>query len=160
MTRPTPGREQDSALARPAASLLRISIFRSAETAAAPASDPPAPPPPAATSEPPSPGPAPAGDRPGRAPRQGSRPRNGAAPPNGTSGPHDLGRYWRRLGGGGPAPVEDLDPGLIAARWPYTLLIRVPEDGLLDVVQVFAQVAGEPNGHGGAAHRFPPGCCG
>ncbi len=150
MTRPTPGGERGSTVAPPAASLLRIPIYRSAETTAAPASGPPATSHPATESEPAARGAASAADPHGEAQGRQSQPRNGTPPRNATSAPPDLGRYWRRLGKGGPALVEDLDPGLIAARWPYTLLIRVPEDGLLDVVQVFANGAGAANGRGGA----------
>lgn len=62
----------------------------------------------------------------------------------------NLRHYWRRLGRGLEPEVEELDPSLIAEHWPYTLLIRVPENnGPLDIVQVYVPANGRHgNGSG------------
>ena len=46
--------------------------------------------------------------------------------------------YWRSVARQGRAPVARLDAALIAARWPYAMLIRVPRGGVVDIVRVFA----------------------
>lgn len=46
--------------------------------------------------------------------------------------------YWRSLARQGRAAVEKLDAELIAARWPYAMLIRVPRGGVVDITHVFA----------------------
>lgn len=46
--------------------------------------------------------------------------------------------YWRSVARQGRAPVARLDAVLIAARWPYAMLIRVPRGGVVDIVRVFA----------------------
>lgn len=63
----------------------------------------------------------------------------------------NLRHYWRKLGHGAAPAIEDLDGDLIGAAWPYTLLIRVPEDGPLDIVRVFAP-APESGAANGASH--------
>jgi hypothetical protein len=60
--------------------------------------------------------------------------------------------YWRTLARQGRAPVDRLDAGLIAARWPYAMLLRVPRGGVVDIVHVYAP---EPAGGGGAGTQSP-----
>ena len=63
--------------------------------------------------------------------------------------------YWRSVARQGRAPVARLDAVLIAARWPYAMLIRVPRGGVVDIVQVFApEPASAPAAPGGAQHPF------
>jgi nucleotide-binding universal stress UspA family protein len=71
--------------------------------------------------------------------------------------------YWRSLARQGRAPVAKLDAQLIAARWPYTMLLRVPRGGVVDIVQVYAPdapdaaaavVGGAGAGATGAQHPF------
>ena len=63
--------------------------------------------------------------------------------------------YWRSLARQGRAPVAQLDAALIAERWPYAMLIRVPRGGVVDIVQVFApEPASAPAAPGGAQHPF------
>lgn len=68
----------------------------------------------------------------------------------------DLKQYWRWLRYGDLPEVDALDPGLIARNWPHSMLIRVPEDGLLDIVRVFAPNGG-PNGDGADASAAATG---
>jgi hypothetical protein len=49
---------------------------------------------------------------------------------------------------GGLPRVEALDDALIARAWPYTMLIRVPADGALDIAHVYAPADGAPTGDG------------
>ncbi len=64
-----------------------------------------------------------------------------------------LRQYWRRVASGGVPAIEELDESTIARNWPYTLLIRVPDDALVDIVHVYAPQPGrtpdsaEPEGH-------------
>lgn len=147
--------------AKPAASLLTVPIFRDrsaqaprkdmARPAPAPAAEPATAP---ARSQPASEAPQSAPPRPApRRPAAARRPlpAQPAQPPE----VRDLRHYWRRLSRGGFPDIAQFDANLIARRWPYTMLIRVPEDGLLDIVRVFApQGAERGNGSGGLEHPF------
>ena len=153
-TRPASGPGEEP----PAASLLSVPIFRAAarqqgtRAPAPPAADAPAPEAltfaaaPDAGVDGGGPGPRPVPPRP-------TRTAVDALP-----GYRTLLDYWRTLARQGRAPVAQLDAALIAARWPYAMLIRVPRDGLVDITQVFAPEpaavsAGESAG-GRAQHPF------
>lgn len=66
----------------------------------------------------------------------------------------DLKQYWRWLSHADFPDVDKLDPSLIARNWPYTMLIRVPDDGLLDIVRVFTPNEATDTG-GGTASGHP-----
>ncbi|MBK1696270.1 hypothetical protein CKO21_03320 [Rhodovibrio salinarum] len=55
--------------------------------------------------------------------------------------------YWRALARQGRVSVEKLDGDMIAARWPYAMLLRVPPGGIVDIIQVFAPAC-DANGTG------------
>jgi len=59
--------------------------------------------------------------------------------------------YWRTLARQGRAAVEKLDGELIAARWPYAMLIRVPRGGVVDITKVFAPEPAAASANGEAA---------
>ena len=63
--------------------------------------------------------------------------------------------YWRTLARQGRAPVDKLDGELIAARWPYAMLIRVPRGGVVDITRVFAPEPAAANGAGAQAAQHP-----
>lgn len=133
--------------AKPAASLLTVPIFRDQphrrRSDRAPAQGPAAAPPPAGEPAPtPTPAPAPAADGPDRA---------DAPPPAAAPDYRDLRAYWRARMTGGLPTVEALDAALIGERWPYTMLMRVPADGALDIAQVYAPATGARSG---AGHPF------
>lgn len=62
--------------------------------------------------------------------------------------------YWRTLARRGRAPVARLDSELIAASWPYAMLIRVPRTGPVEITQVFAPGLGVEAQSAGADHPF------
>jgi hypothetical protein len=153
----------------PAASLLSVPIFRAtarrdaaqraaavspADGAAAPATadartsarsaQPGAPYPVVAGS-----GEAPAG--PAHPPADAARPQPALTAVDGAQSYRTLLDYWRTLARQGRAPVEKLDAGLIAARWPYAMLLRVPRGGVVEIVQVYAPETAT----GGAAASSP-----
>jgi hypothetical protein len=64
----------------------------------------------------------------------------------------DLRHYWRAVARGGIAEVDALDGTLIAGRWPYSLIVRVPDDGLLDIERVFAPTEADGADAGAQAH--------
>lgn len=162
---PTP---TSAAQPAPAASLLSVPIFRTTGRVQLRPGSEPAP-------TPPTPANSPGEPRSTSAPAANCRPASrvaeaeGQAPAGGAVGqgpppPRDLRRYWQRLARGGPALIEDLDADLIGAQWPHSMLIRVPDNGLLDVVKVF-DGAGQPsaaNGDGtadGGGHPFEEDRC-
>lgn len=127
---------------KPAASLLTIPIFNARPSRhvprPAPSSGPDSP---APTEEPPSPSKAPSNSGNSVAPAQ--RFPETSPVKAGPSEAKHLRQYWRRIASGGVPPIEELDTRAISRNWPYTLLIRVPDDELIDIVHVYAPEPGE-----------------
>lgn len=145
--------------AKPAASLLTVPIFRDRSAQAphkdqAPRKDV-AQPVPVPVPEP-APAPPPKAEAPHPAPQRPAPARRPvAARPAQRPEVRDLRHYWRRLSRGGFPDIAQFDANLIARRWPYAMLIRVSDDGLLDIVRVFApQSVERGNGSGGLEHPF------
>ncbi|MBK1669344.1 hypothetical protein CKO28_15000 [Rhodovibrio sodomensis] len=74
---------------------------------------------------------------------------------DGTPGYRTLLDYWRGLARHGRAAVARLDAELIAAHWPYAMLIRVPRSGVVEITQVFAPQPAAGAGGDGPTGEHP-----
>lgn len=93
-----------------------------------------------------------------RAPTEaaGARPTPALKAVDGAHSYRSLLDYWRTLARQGRAAVEKLDGDLIAARWPYAMLIRVPRGGVVDITKVFApEPAASANGAAAPTAQHP-----